>query len=62
MVEEQAERRVLYADRVELEMEMLKKFPQTAIPVEFEDDKMISKKCAPKTRKGPANPKKKVEK
>lgn len=50
-VEEQAERRVLYADRAELETEILKKFPQTAVPVEFEDDKMISKKCAPKTRK-----------
>lgn len=50
-VEEQAERRVLYADRAELETEILKKFPQTAVPVEFEDDKMISKKCVPKTRK-----------
>lgn len=41
-----------YADRAELEMEILKKFPQMAVPVEFEDyDEAMSKKCAPKTRK-----------
>ncbi len=58
-VEEQAERSVLYADRGELEAEMLKKFPQTAVPVEFEDyDEAISKKCAPKTRKKPIKQKK----
>lgn len=57
-VEEQAERRVLYADRAELETKILKKFPQTAVPVEFEDDEMMSKKCAPKTRKKPINQKK----
>ncbi len=61
-VEEQAERKVLYADRVELETEILKKFPQTAEPIEFEDGEVISKKCAPKTRKRAANQKKAVEK
>ena len=53
-VEEQAERRVLYADRAELEAEILKKFPQAAEPVEFEDNfdestMPVSKKRAPKT-------------
>ena len=52
--EEQAERKVLYADRAELEAEILKKFPQTAVPVEFEDNfdestMPVSKKRAPKT-------------
>ena len=61
-MEEQAERKVLYADRVELETEILKKFPQAAEPIEFEDGEVISKKCAPKTRKRTANQKKTVEK
>lgn len=61
-VEEQAERKVQYADRVELETEILKKFPQAAEPIEFEDSEVISKKCAPKTRKRTANQKKTVEK
>ena len=49
-VEEQAERKVLYADRAELETEILKKFPQEAEPIEFENDEVISKKSSPKTR------------
>lgn len=62
-VEEQAERKVQYADRVELETEILKKFPQAAVPIEFEDDDgTISKKCLPKTRKRAVNQKKTVEK
>ena len=61
-VEEQAERKVLYADRVELEAEILKKFPQEAEPIEFEDNGEVSKKCAPKTRKRPSNQKKTTEK
>ena len=41
------------------EMEILKKFPQIAVPVEFEDnfDKAVSKKCTPKTRKRTVNQK-----
>lgn len=55
-VEEQAERNVQYADRVELETEILRKFPQTAMPVEFEDyDEALSKKCTPKTRRRAVN-------
>lgn len=50
-VEVQAERKVQYADRAELEAEILKKFPQAAEPIEFEDGEVISKKCSPKTRK-----------
>ena len=48
-----------YADRAELEMEILKKFPQIAVPVEFEDnfDEAVSKKCTPKTRKRTVNQK-----
>ncbi len=61
-VEEQAERKVLYADRAELETEILKKFPQEAEPIEFENDEVISKKCSPKTRKRSVNSKKAVEK
>ncbi len=57
-MEEQAERKVQYADRAELETEILKKFPQAAEPIEFEgDDGTISKKCAPKTRKRTVNKK-----
>ena len=37
-VVEQAERKVQYADRAELEMEILRKFPQMAESVELEDD------------------------
>ena len=53
-VAEQAERKVQYADRAELEMEILRKFPQMAMPVDFEDsfDEAISKKHVPKIRKG----------
>ena len=49
-----------YADRAELEMEILRKFPQMVVPVEFEDnfDEAMSKKCTPKTRKRPVNQKK----
>lgn len=61
-VEEQAERKVLYADRADLEAEILKKFPQAAEPIEFENDGEISKKCSPKTRKRSVNSKKAVEK
>lgn len=61
-IEEQAERKVLYADRADLEAEILKKFPQAAEPIEFEGDEVVSKKCAPKTRKRNANTKKAVEK
>lgn len=50
-IEEKSERKVQYADRVELETEILKKFTQTAVPVKFEDGETISKKYAPKTRK-----------
>ena len=58
-VAEQAERKVQYADRAELEMEILRKFPQAAVPVEFEDyDETMSKKSTPKTRKRPVNQKK----
>ncbi len=60
--EEHAERKVLYADRAELETEILKKFPQAAEPIEFDDGEVTSKKCAPKTRKRTANQKKSVEK
>lgn len=58
-VAEQAERKVQYADRAELEMEILRKFPQIALPVELEDnfDETMSKKCAPKTKKRPVNQK-----
>ena len=54
-VEEQAERKVQYADRVELETEILKKFSQAAVPIEFEkdfdeSDMPISKKRVPKTK------------
>lgn len=61
-VEEQAERKVQYADRTELETEILKKFPQEAEPIEFDDNGNVSKKCAPKTRKRPSNQKKTTEK
>ncbi len=57
-VEEQAERKVLYADRAELETEVFKKFPQAAEPIEFDDGEVTSKKCTPKTRKRTANQKK----
>lgn len=49
-VEEQAERKVQYADREELETEILKKFPQSAVPIEFEDFNELSKKRTPKTK------------
>ena len=54
-MEEQAERKVQYADRVELETEILKKFSQAAVPIEFEkdfdeSDMPISKKRVPKTK------------
>ncbi len=49
-VEEQAERKVLYADRAKLEAEILKKFPQTAESVEFEVYNKLSKKRSPKTK------------
>ena len=42
--EEQAERKVLYADRAELETEILKKFPQEAEPIEFENDEVEIRK------------------
>ncbi len=61
-IEEQSERKVLYADRADLEAVILKKFPQAAEPIEFEDGEVISKKCSPKTRKRTANQKKAVEK
>ncbi len=59
-IEEKSERKVHYADRAELEMEILRKFPQIDVPVEFEDsfDESTSKKCTPKTRKRPVNQKK----
>ena len=59
-VTEQAERKVQYADWAELEMEILRKFPQIDAAVEFEDsfDESMSKKCTPKTRKRPVNQKK----
>ena len=59
-IEEKSERKVQYADRAELEMEILRKFPQMEVPVEFEDsfDESTSKKCTPKTRKRPVNQKK----
>lgn len=61
--EEQAERKVRYADREELETEILKKYPQAAVPVEFEDYcEATTKKCAPKTRKRIPNQKKAIEK
>lgn len=43
VIEEQAERKVLYADRAELDAEILKKFPQGAVAVEFEDDETVAK-------------------
>lgn len=43
VIEEQAERKVLYADRAELDAEILKKFPQEAVAVEFEDDETVAK-------------------
>ena len=52
----------MYADRADLEAVILKKFPQAAEPIEFEDGEVISKKCSPKTRKRTANQKKAVEK
>ena len=61
-MDEQAERKVLYADRANLEAEILKKFPQAAEPIEFEGDEVVSKKCAPKAQKRNANTKKAVEK
>ena len=59
-IEEKSERKVQYADRAELEMEILRKFPQIDVAVEFEDsfDESMSKKCTPKTRKRPVNQKK----
>jgi len=59
-IEEKSERKVHYADRAELEMEILRKFPQIDVPVEFEDsfDESTSKKCTPQTRKRPVNQKK----
>ena len=48
-VEEQAERKVLYADSEELEAEILKMFPQTA---DTELGEATYKKCTPKTQKG----------
>ena len=46
-VEEQAERKVLYADSEELEAEILKMFPQTA---DTELGEATYKKCTPKTQ------------
>ena len=45
------ELKALYTDRENLDMEILRKFPQAAEPIEFEDGEVISKKCAQKTRK-----------
>ncbi len=58
-VAEQAERKVQYADRAELEMEILKKFPQTALPVEFEEelDEAMPNKHVPRIKKKVANQK-----
>ncbi len=52
-VEEQAERKVVYADRTELEAEILRKFPQAAVPVSYmeEIDAAGSSKRSPRTRK-----------
>ncbi|MCM1061672.1 MAG: hypothetical protein NC452_15490, partial [Eubacterium sp.] len=54
-ISEKSERKVQYADSKELEKEILSKYPQSAIPVEFNDDlgkniASISKKKTPKTR------------
>ena len=59
-IEEKSERKVQYADSREVEMEILRKFPQIDATVEFEDsfDEAMSKKCTPKTRKRPINQKK----
>lgn len=56
-VAEQAERKVQYADRAELEMEILRKFPQMAVPVPYEEeiDEAGSNKKAPRTRKKYSN-------
>ena len=52
-VEEQAERKVLYADRAELEMGILRKFPQMVSLVSYEEEinEAGSNKKAPRTRK-----------
>ena len=52
-IEEKSERKVQYADRAEVEMEILRKFPQMDAAVEFEEDydEMGHNKKAPKTRK-----------
>ncbi len=52
-VAEQAERKVVYADRVELETAILKKFPHVATPVPYveEIDEIGSSKRTPRTRK-----------
>ena len=57
-ISEKSKRQVQYADSKELEREILKKFPQTAVPADFmeELDNMSTKACAkkrkPKTEKG----------
>lgn len=63
-VSEQAERKVLYADRAEPEREILRKFPQMAVSIEFADvfNEAVSKKRAPRTRKKAVNQKQVVEK
>ena len=52
-IEEKSERKVQYADRAEVEMEILRKFPQMDAAVEFEEnyDEMGHNKKVPKTRK-----------
>ena len=52
-VTEQAERKVLYADREELEMEILRKFPLIRIPIPLteEIDKASISKKIPRTKK-----------
>ncbi|MCM1062587.1 MAG: type IV secretory system conjugative DNA transfer family protein [Eubacterium sp.] len=54
-ISEKSERQVQYADSKELEKEILKKFPQAAVPVNFveEIDEIGSAKKAPKTKKKP---------
>ncbi len=54
-IAEKSERQVQYADREELEKEILKKFPQATVPVNFveEIDEAGSAKKAPRTKKKP---------
>ncbi|MCM1061630.1 MAG: TraG/TraD/VirD4 family protein, partial [Eubacterium sp.] len=52
-ISEKSERQVQYADSKELEKEILKKFPQAAVPINFveEINETVSKKRPPKTPK-----------